>query len=78
MPNTGCLKEIATMTFDPLRYEATTREQWQVAAEACHPWRPALEDWLGAAIEQMLDIAGIRPRSHVLHPCGLLAAGGAK
>lgn len=54
------------MTFDPLQYKATTREQWQVAAEAWHRWGPALEDWLGAATEQMLDIAGVGPGSHVL------------
>jgi hypothetical protein len=53
------------MTFDPLRYQATTREQRQGAAEASHPW-------------EMLVIAGIGPGSHVPHACEPLVAGGAK
>jgi hypothetical protein len=65
MANTGCLKEIATMTFDPLRYEATAREPSQGAADARHTW-------------EMLVIAGIRPGSHLLHPRELLMAGGTK
>jgi ubiquinone/menaquinone biosynthesis C-methylase UbiE len=53
-------------TFDPIQYKATTREQWQTAAEAWHRWGPLLEDWLGAATERMLDAAGVRNGSRVL------------
>jgi SAM-dependent methyltransferase len=53
-------------TFDPIRYKATTREQWESAAEAWHRWGPVLEEWLGAATQRMLDAAGIGAGSHVL------------
>jgi SAM-dependent methyltransferase len=53
-------------TFDPIQYKATTREQWEVAAEAWHRWGPVLEQWLSAATERMLDAAGVQARSHVL------------
>jgi SAM-dependent methyltransferase len=56
----------AMTTFDPIRYKATTREQWETAAEAWHRWGPVLEDWLGVATQRMLDAAGIGPGSHVL------------
>ena len=46
-----------TSTFDPVAFKATTRAQWEQAAEAWHRWGPAIEDWLGAATEVMLDDA---------------------
>ena len=57
--------------FDPIKYRATTREQWQAAAEAWHRWGPTLHEWLGEATELMLEMAGIGPGQHVLD----LAAG---
>ena len=57
---------MATMVFDPAKYKATTREQWQNAAEAWHRWGPTLERWLGPATQEMLDLAGIRTGNHVL------------
>jgi SAM-dependent methyltransferase len=53
-------------TFDPIQYKATTREQWEAAAEAWHRWGPVLEDWLGLATQRMLDAAGVEPGSVVL------------
>jgi ubiquinone/menaquinone biosynthesis C-methylase UbiE len=53
-------------TFDPARYKATTREQWEAAAEAWHRWGPLLEQWLGTATQRMLDVAGVATGSHVL------------
>ena len=53
-------------TFDPIRYKATTREQWQQAAEAWHRWGPTLDAWLGPATELMLDLAAIGPGQRVL------------
>lgn len=53
-------------TFDPIQYKATTREQWETAAEAWHRWGPLLEDWLGVATRRMLDAAGVDVGSHVL------------
>jgi SAM-dependent methyltransferase len=52
--------------FDAASYKETTRRQWQEAAEAWHRWGPAIEDWLGAATEKMLDLAQIGPGDRVL------------
>jgi len=52
--------------FDPERYKATTREQWDTAAQAWHNWAPTLQEWLGPATEIMLDMAGVKPASRVL------------
>ena len=53
-------------TFDPINYKKTTRDQWQVAAEAWNRWGPTLEQWLGDATNLMLDMADIHEGSKVL------------
>lgn len=53
-------------TFDPDKYKATTREQWQAAAEAWHRWGPTLERWLGEATRVMLDMAEVRAGQRIL------------
>ncbi len=58
--------ETTTATFDAAAYKATTREQWQQAAQAWHRWGPFLEEWLGDATTLMLDLARIDPGSLVL------------
>ncbi len=55
-----------TTTFDPVAFKATTRAQWEQAAEAWHRWDPAIDAWLGAATSVMLDDARIRAGSRVL------------
>lgn len=62
------------MTFDALAYKATTKRQWEDAAEAWHRWGPTLEEWLGEATEAMLDAAGVTVGSRVLDVAG--GAGG--
>lgn len=52
--------------FDPKRYKATTREQWDTAAQAWHNWAPTLQEWLGPATDIMLDMAGVKPATRVL------------
>lgn len=52
--------------FDPIKFKATTRAQWENAAEAWHRWGPFLDEWLGQATERMLDRAGVKPGSRVL------------
>lgn len=52
--------------FDAIKYKATTKQQWQAAAEAWHRWGPTLAAWLGPATETMLDMAGVGPGSRVL------------
>jgi SAM-dependent methyltransferase len=55
-----------TTAFDPVTFKITTRAQWEAAAEAWHRWNPAIEDWLGAATEQMLDDVHLAPGTRVL------------
>ncbi len=57
---------MTTTTFDPAAFKATTRTQWQAAAEAWHRWGPFLGDWLGDATETMLDLARVQTGSRVL------------
>jgi SAM-dependent methyltransferase len=57
---------MATTTFDPVAFKATTRKQWEAAAGAWHAWGPAIERWLGPATERMLDMAEVRPGDRVL------------
>ena len=52
--------------FDPVNYKATTREQWQTAAEAWHRWNPTLKTWLGPATEHMLDMAQVKEGYRIL------------
>lgn len=52
--------------FDPIKFKATTRAQWENAAEPWHRWGTFLGEWLGPATERMLDITRIQSGSHVL------------
>jgi len=52
--------------FDAAKFKTTTRAQWQSAASAWHRWGPFLGEWLGAATDQMLDLARIGAGSRVL------------
>ena len=54
------------VTFDPIKYKETTRQQWQAAAGAWHQWGPTLASWLDPATELMLDLVGIGEGSRVL------------
>lgn len=54
------------MTFDPIQYKTTTRQQWEDAAEAWHRWGPTLETWLGESTETMLDAVGMTAGCTVL------------
>lgn len=54
------------MGFDPIQYKATTRQQWEDAAEAWLRWGPVLEEWLGEATTRMLDAAQVGQGSRVL------------
>lgn len=62
------------MSFDALAYKATTKQQWDDAAEAWHRWGPTLEAWLGSATTSMLDAAGVTSGARVLDVAG--GAGG--
>jgi SAM-dependent methyltransferase len=54
------------MTFDPIQYKTTTRQQWEDAAAAWHRWGELLERWLGEATDRMLDATGVTTDGHVL------------
>src|SRR5687767_10014425 len=56
----------STPQFDSVKYKQTTCAQWQAAAEAWHRWEPTIEEWLGPATEEMLNMAGVRAGFHVL------------
>ncbi len=56
--------------FDPDAFKATTRDQWNAAAEYWNAWGPLLDRWLGPATETMMDMAGLAPGHHVLHIAG--------
>lgn len=53
-------------SFDPDRFKATTRAQWQEAADAWHRWGHLLNRWLGPATEQMLDMGRVTAGCRVL------------
>lgn len=57
---------IAPVGFDPVKFKATTRAQWQAAAEAWNRWGPLLARWLGPATETMLDMAAAGSGARVL------------
>lgn len=56
----------AQNVFDPMAYKATTRAQWEGAADAWNRWSPLLDRWLGPATEMMLDMADVQTGSRVL------------
>ena len=55
-----------TSSFDPAAFKATTRAQWEQAAEAWYHWEPEIERWLGAATEVMLDDIRVEAGSRVI------------
>jgi len=55
-----------TSAFDSAQFKATTRAQWESAAQAWHDWGPFLGRWLGPATDAMLDLAEVGPGVHVL------------
>jgi SAM-dependent methyltransferase len=53
-------------SFDPEKFRATTRTQWEAAAEAWDRWSPLLARWLGPATQAMVEAAGVTPGARVL------------
>lgn len=56
----------ATPVFDPVKFKATTRAQWESAAEAWNRCGPFIGRWLAPATEAMLDMAHIGPGARLL------------
>jgi hypothetical protein len=54
------------MRFNAQQYKTTTRVQWEAAAPAWDRWDPTLTSWLGAATDQMLDLAGVNTGAAVV------------
>ena len=52
--------------FDPIAFKATTRKQWDNAAQAWNDWGGFLTRWLGPATEAMLDMVRVAEGSRVL------------
>jgi SAM-dependent methyltransferase len=57
---------MTTTTFDPVAFKATTRRQWQDAADAWHDWGRFIGEWLGEATETMIELSEVREGSAVL------------
>jgi SAM-dependent methyltransferase len=57
---------MSTAMFDADAYKTTTRAQWQTAAEPWYRWGEFIEEWLGAATDMMLDMAGVEAGARVL------------
>jgi SAM-dependent methyltransferase len=57
---------MSTAAFDPTRYKASTRDQWEQVAAAWDRWEPTLEAWLGPATELMLDLCRVGAGDTVL------------
>ena len=53
-------------SFDADKFRATTRTQWEAAAQAWDHWSALLARWLGPATEVMMDAAGVGPGARVL------------
>lgn len=56
----------APAAFDAEKFRQTTRAQWETAAAAWDRWSPLLSQWLGAATEAMLEMAGVAQGARVL------------
>lgn len=54
------------MAFDPVAYKQAVKEEWGRAARGWHEWIPAINTWLDAATETMLDQAGVTLGSRVI------------
>ena len=54
------------MAFDPADYKQAVKEEWGRAAQGWHEWAPAINAWLDAATETMLD------QAHVTHGCRVI------
>src|SRR3990170_4299133 len=52
--------------FDPEKFKAATREQWDKNAKGWNERSPQIRAWLAGATKAMLDMADVKPGSRVL------------
>lgn len=52
--------------FDPDKFKAATREQWNQSAAGWNAQAKNIRAWLAEATQSMLDLAGVRPGARVL------------
>jgi enediyne biosynthesis protein CalE5 len=57
---------MSTQPFDPVRYKAGQRWEWDTAAPRLKDWGPFLVQQLQPVSERMLELADIQPGSRVL------------
>lgn len=50
----------------PIQSKAAVREQWNRCAQGWNEHTPSIRRWLAPATAAMLDMAGVRPGTHVL------------
>jgi ubiquinone/menaquinone biosynthesis C-methylase UbiE len=60
------LQPTSPAAFDAEKFKATTRAQWQSAAQAWHRWGPFIGSWLADATETMFDLARVGHGCRVL------------
>jgi SAM-dependent methyltransferase len=53
-------------SFDPAKYKAAQREQWNKDGAAWRRWNPTLDRWYGDATRRMLDLARIQQGQRIL------------
>ena len=52
--------------FDPEKFKAAARAQWDKNAKGWNDSAPQIRGWLAVATEAMLDMADVKPGAHVL------------
>ena len=57
---------MSTQPFDPVRYKAGQRWEWDTAAPCVKPWGPFIVQQLQPVSERMMELANIQPGSRVL------------
>ena len=57
---------MSTQPFDPARYKAGQRWEWDTAAPRVKPWGPFIVHQLQPVSERMMELADIQPGSRVL------------
>ena len=57
---------MSTQAFDPVKFKAITRQQWDEVAQAWHHWMPVLRAWMAPATELMLQLAQVDTGKRVL------------
>jgi SAM-dependent methyltransferase len=53
-------------SFDPIKFKAATRAQWNETGSGWNDWTDQIRAWLAGSTGSMLDMAGVAPGGRVL------------